>query len=152
MAMNAYEAYKMQSNCKKVIVEAPGHVAGTIVDIMVDSFDKVERITENVCESIKKETDTAIIPAPIVIPQKVQTLADLFGEELEEKFCRTESGDGMYAGISMEAEGMKQQYLVFISTADNAAVPVKVIPVVPSGFELFGYSKRSHLRRLLPLM
>lgn len=24
MAMNAYEAYKMQSNCKKVIVEAPG--------------------------------------------------------------------------------------------------------------------------------
>ena len=29
MAMNAYEAYKMESNCKKVIVEAPGHAVGT---------------------------------------------------------------------------------------------------------------------------
>lgn len=147
MAMNAYEAYKMQSNCKKVIVEAPGHAVGTVVDIMVDSFGKVERITENVCESIKRETDTAIIPDPVVTSLKVQTLADLFGEELDEIFRRTESGDGMYAGISMEAEGMKQQYLVFISTANNAAVPIKVIPVVPSGFELFGYSKKKPFKK-----
>ena len=92
---------------------------------MVDSFDKVERITENVCESIKKEADTAIIPTPVDTPAKVQTLADLFGEELDEKFRCTESGDGMYAGISMEAEGMKQQYLVFISTADKGSLPVQ---------------------------
>ena len=57
MAINAYEAYKMQSNCQKVIVEVPGHAVGTVVDIIVDSFDKVEHITENVCESIKKETE-----------------------------------------------------------------------------------------------
>lgn len=54
MAMNPYDAYKMQSNCKKVIVEAPGSAVGTVVDIMIDSFDKVERITETVCETIKK--------------------------------------------------------------------------------------------------
>lgn len=78
---------------------------------------------------------------------KMQTLADLFGEELDEKFRHIESGDGMYAGISMEAEGMKQQYLVFISTADNAAVPIKVIPVVPSGIELFGYSKKKPFKK-----
>ena len=48
MAMNPYDAYKMQSNCKKVIVEAPGSAVGTVVDIMIDSFDKVERITETV--------------------------------------------------------------------------------------------------------
>ena len=145
--MNAYEAYKTQSNCKKVIVEAPGHTVGTIVDIMVDNFDKVERITENVCESIKKGTDTAIIPDSVITPPRLQTLADLFGEELDEKFRHTESGDGMYAGVSMEAEEMKQQYLVFISTADNAEVPVKVIPVVPSGVELFGYSKKKPFKK-----
>ena len=42
---------------------------------------------------------------------------------------------------------MKQQYLVFISTANSAAVPVKVIPVVPSGFELFGYSKKKPFKK-----
>ena len=78
---------------------------------------------------------------------KAQTLATLFGEELTETFCCTESGDGMYAGITMEIEGMEQQYLVFISAVDNAAVPVKVIPVVPSGFELFGYSKKKPFRK-----
>lgn len=149
MVMNAYDAYKMQSNCKKAIVEAPGHAVGTVVDIMVDGFNKVERITENVCESIKKEkdTDTVILPDFVTMSPNVQTLAGIFGEELDETFHPTESGDGMYAGISMEAEGMKQQYLVLISTADNAAVPVKVIPVVPSGFELFGYSKKKPFKK-----
>ena len=142
MAMNPYDAYKMQSNCKKVIVEAPGSAVGTVVDIMVDSFDKVERITETVCETIKKDSDTASIPDFTAPTTKDRTLADLFGEELSETFRRTESGDGMYAAICMEADGMRQQYLVFISTADDATVPVKVIPVVPSGFELFGYSKK----------
>ena len=147
MAMNPYDAYKMQSNSKKVIVEAPGSAIGTVVDIMVDSFDKVERITETVCETIKKDSDATCIQGFTAHTTKDKTLADLFGEELSVTFRSTESGDGMYAGISMEAEGMKQQYLVFISTADNATVPVKVIPVVPSGFELFGYSKKKPFKK-----
>lgn len=147
MAMNPYDAYKMQSNCKKGIVEAPGSTVGTVVDIMVDGFDKVEHITESVCETIKKDSDTASISSFTVPITKDKTLADLFGEELSETFRPNESGDGMYAGISMEADGMKQQYLVFISTTDNAAVPIKVIPVVPSGFELFGYSKKKPFKK-----
>ena len=147
MAMGHYDLYKMQGNCKKVIVEAPGSMVRTVVDIMVDSFDKVERITESVCETIKKDSDIASTPDSVAAITKDKTLADLFGEELSETFRCTESGDGMYAGISMEADGMKQQYLVFISTANDAAVPVKVIPVVPSGFDLFGYSKRKPFKR-----
>lgn len=147
MVMNPYDAYKMQSNCKKVIVETPGSAVGTVVDIMVDSFDKVERITESVCKTIKKDSDVADIPDFSTPVKKDKTLADLFGEELSETFRRTESGDGMYAAISMEAEGMKQQYLVLIATGDNAAVPVKVIPVVPSGFELFGYSRKKPFKK-----
>lgn len=108
---------------------------------------KVERIIETVCETIKEDSDTACITNLIVPTTKDKTLADLFGEELSETFRCTESGDGMYAGISMEADGMKQQYLVFISTSDDAVVPVKVIPVVPSGFELFGYSKKKPFKK-----
>lgn len=147
MAMNPYDAYKMQSNCKKVIVEAPGSAVGTVVDIMIDSFDKVERITETVCETIKKDSDATCIQDFTAHTTKDKTLADLFGEELSVTFRSTESGDGMYAGISIESEGVKQQYLVFISTADDAEVPIKVIPVVPSGVELFGYSKRKPFKK-----
>lgn len=93
------------------------------------------------------EAHTDLTTDSVAISPKIQALADLFGEELDENFRCTESGDGMYAGISMEAEGMKQQCLVFISTADNATVPVKVIPVVPSGFELFGSSKKKTFKK-----
>ena len=142
MSMSPCDVYKMQGNCKKVIVEAPGSAVGTVIDIMVDGFEKVERITESVCEKIKKETEAIGTPNDFVPVTKESTLANLFGEELSETFRRTESGNGMYAGISIEADGIKQQFLVFISTAEDAAVPVKVIPVVPSGVELFGYSKK----------
>ena len=98
MAMNPYDAYKMQSNCKKVIVEAPGSAVGTVVDIMIDSFDKVERITETVCETIKKDSDATCIQDFTAHTTKDKTLADLFGEELSVTFRSTESGDGMYAG------------------------------------------------------
>ena len=147
MAMNPYDLYKMQGNCKKVIVEASGSAVGTVVDIMVDSFNKVERITESVCETIKKDSDVASIPDFTASPAKNKTLSDLFEEELSETFRPTESGDGMYAGISIEADGMKQQYLVFISTGDDAEVPIKVIPIVPSGVELFGFSKRKPFKK-----
>lgn len=147
MVYNPYEEYMKFNNCRKVIVEAPEHAVGTVVDIVVDGIDKVERITENVHEIFKKGTDTIITPDTYVAQEKEKTLADIFGEELSRTFRHTESGDGMYADISMEAEGMKQQYLVFIATAEETAVPVKVIPVVPSGYELFGYSKKNPFKK-----
>lgn len=142
MALSHYDLYKMQGNCKKVIVESPESAVGTVVDIVVDSFDKAERVTESVCETIKNNSNVIVASNSVTCAGKDQTLADCFGKEFSEPFRPTEAGDGMYACISMEAEGMKQQYLVFISTSDNASVPIKVIPVVPSGVELFGYSKK----------
>lgn len=137
MEMNPYDADKMQENGKKVIAEVHRSPFETVVDIMGDSFDKVEYITKSICEKIKSDSD--VVGAPDSTTSK--KLADLFGEELSKPFRRTESGDGMYADISIESDGMKQQYLVFISTKDDTEVPVKVIPVVPSGVEIFGYSK-----------
>lgn len=143
MEMNPYDADKMQENGKKVIAEVHRSPFETVVDIMGNSFDKVEYITKSICEKIKSDSD--VVGAPDSTTSK--KLADLFGEELSKPFRRTESGDGMYADISIESDGMKQQYLVFISTKDDTEVPVKVIPVVPSGVELFGYSKRKPFKK-----
>ena len=82
---------------------------------------KEKKVTYN--ESVKKDWE--------------ETLAGIFGDELSVTFRRTEKGNGMYAAISIDEEGVKQQFLVFISE-NNADVPVKVIPVIPSGVELFG--------------
>lgn len=147
MATDPFEAYRKYNSGKKAVVEASRKAVGTAVDIMMDGIDAVEHITANAYETIRRETDDAVSDDSVAIFPEAPTLADLFGEELSVTFRRTEAGDGMFAGISMEAEGMKQQYLVFISTAHNATVPVKVIPVVPSGFELFGYSKKKPFKK-----
>ncbi len=147
MAMNPYGAYNMLNNSKKIIDETPESTVDTAVDHRVNGNDRTERIAESACETIKIDSDTASLPIITTPAAKDKTLADLFGEELSETFRCTESGDGMYATISMEAEGMKQQYLVLITTEDNATVPVKVFPVVPSGYELFGYSRKRPFKK-----
>ena len=132
---------------KKAKLNRPEDVIGTVVDIVDDGIEKVECIPENINVMVKKEAGNIISTGVDTVEDNNQTLAELFGEELSETFRCTDSGDGMYAPICMEAEGMKQQYLMFIAHGDNNIVPVKVIPVVPSGAELFGYSKKKPLKK-----
>ena len=148
MANNAFDAYMMFNNgFRKAIVKAPEHAAGTVVDIVVDGVDKVERLAGNTRTALLPYGSNATPEKPTSELEKEKTLADLFGEELSETFHRTESGDGMYAAVSYEAEGIKQQYLILIATDEKAAESVKVIPVVPSGYELFGYSKKKPFKK-----
>lgn len=148
MANNPFDTYMMFNNgLRKAIVKAPEHSAGTVVDIVVEGMDKVENLADNTRAALLSHGSNAASGEPVAPSEKEKTLADLFGEELSETFHRTESGDGMYAAVSYEAEGIKQQYLILIATDEKATVPIKVIPVVPSGYELFGYSKKKPFKK-----
>lgn len=147
MKKNSRKTLKTQNNCRKAIVKAPKSIDGRAIDIEFDCFDRSEHITKSVYETIKMGAVSDVSPESVVSITKELTLEDLFGEELSETFHTTESGDGKYAAFSMEADGMKQLYLMFISKVADTKVPVKVIPIVPSGFELFGYSRRKPFRK-----
>ena len=135
--MNPYGAYNMLNNSKKIIDETPESTVDTAVDHRVNGNDRTERIAESACETIKIDSDTASLPIITTPAAKDKTLADLFGEELSETFRCTESGDGMYATISMEAEGMKIN-LIFIGGVQRIAfVTEKLVPLMACLY-LFG--------------
>lgn len=137
MTNNPFDACMMLGNrFKKAIVKAPEQIAENDVELVDDNINKTDQFSYNVAP--EKTT---------VEPETEKTLSSLFEDELNETFHCTETGEGMYAGVSYEAEGIKQQFLIFIATSKKATVPVKVIPVTPSGYELFGYSQEKPFKK-----
>lgn len=143
-----YRGFMKLRPLRKVIVDAPiQDTTGTVLDVRIDSEGNIEDHSDNTAEKVH-DGGPCSEPAEVKHDaQKAMSLSDVFGRELNETFKLVEAGKGKYACVCYGANGDKQQYMIFIG-ADNAGeAPVKVIPLIPSGQELFCYSPENPLKR-----
>ncbi len=110
-------------------------------------IDKQELFSEGNQETAGNESKTVFAATPLGAIEQKENLVTLFEEELGVSFHQISPGEKAKAIVTFEEEGSKQTYAVFISQGKDRSFPVKVFPLVPSGFELLGYSKRKLFKK-----
>jgi proteasome lid subunit RPN8/RPN11 len=84
----------------------------------------------------------AVFKNRAVISEKNTTIP-LFEAVLNTRFEVGESN--YYTKINLKEEGMEQQFFMVVDKNRSAEVPIKVIPLIPSGKELFRYKNSANL-------
>ncbi len=141
-AKEAYERYR-----RRVIIEIPRYSVEKVLDVEIDPKQDLEKtIDKGQVANVDKKDKITIVDKSDPNSCK-KTLSDVFGEVLKIGFRSAEAGDVMYAPYSCENDGVNQQYIICIATNENADIPVKVVPLIPSGMELFGYTEKKTFRK-----
>lgn len=77
------------------------------------------------------------------VPKPEMVLA--LEEELDTEF--KESDAHYYSNVSVETEGSEQTFIVLVDKNRKADVPIKVIPLIPSGRQIFRYKDKMNAIR-----
>lgn len=108
-----------------------------IIEPKVMQFEKLtsEPVGKNIVT--EKIADTEGVKTPSVVK--------LFEEAMNTKF---EVGEKCYfSKLDLSINNTEQQYFVTIDKSPKVDVPIKIIPLIPSGKELFGYKEKANLLR-----
>lgn len=106
---------------------------------------KIENEASRIMNTIEDFTNNQnAVPMESICPREceraeeaLQSVVHKFQEVLGIPFVMTESGNGMYAGVSFDSGIQKHKYLLLIDLEENEKVRVRTILVYPSAKELF---------------
>lgn len=116
---------EIENNLQEVILKEAAHVCEEkeIADISAEETIEKEVDISNsgtVCEEVPK-------------PEMVLALEDEFDTEFRENEAN------YYSDVSITAEGVEQKYIILIDKNKKADMPIKVIPLIPSGRQIMRY-------------
>lgn len=117
-------------------MEIEKNLQGTILQEATHVCEEKENEDVSAEETVKKEvsiSNSVIACKEVPKPEIVLTLED----ELDTEFRENEAN--YYSNVGITAEGVEQKYIILIDKNKKADMPIKVIPLIPSGRQILRY-------------